>query len=170
MINGIHGVTGMQYANTSRGGVEDNNASFSGGTAVLRVSVAGGVVRGQPVLLPYKWTAATWEEIDSKVVGVCAYEERGQDQGLGEDGGTYIVELVSALREGGLATEMIRKAHEGWAEGQGRMELQVHLGNRRALEYYGRLGMSRCKWWEKEEGRGGHIFPHLLRVLRRRRR
>ena len=53
MINGIHGVTGMQYANTSRGGVEDNNASFSG-TSVLRVSVAGGVVRGQPVLLPYK--------------------------------------------------------------------------------------------------------------------
>jgi hypothetical protein len=155
MINGIHGVTGMQYANTSRGGVEDNNASFSGGTAVLRVSVAGGVVRGQPVLLPYKWTAATWEEIDSKVVGVCAYEERGQDQGLGEDGGTYVVELVSALRKGGLATEMIRKAHEGWVEGQGRMELQVHLGNRRALEYYGRLGMSRCKWWEKEEGRGG---------------
>ena len=74
--------------------------------------------------------------------------ERGQDQGLGEDGGTYIVELVSALREGGLATQMIREAHEGWAEGQGRMELQVHLGNRRALEYYGRLGMSRCKWWE----------------------
>ena len=84
----------MQYANTSRGGVEDNSASFSG-TSVLRVSVAGGVVRGQPVLLLYKWTAATWEEIDSKVVGVCAYEERGQDQGLGEDGGTYIVELVS---------------------------------------------------------------------------
>ena len=89
------------------------------------------------------------------MVGVCAYEERGQDQGLGEDGGTYIVELVSALREGGLATEMIRKAHEGWVEGQGRMELQVHLGNRRALEYYGRLGMSRCKGGEKEEGRGG---------------
>ena len=77
------------------------------------------------------------------MVGVCAYEERGQDQGLGEDGGTYIVELVSALREGGLATQMIREAHEGWAEGQGRTELQVHLGNRRALEYYGRFTVLR---------------------------
>ena len=43
----------MQYANTSRGGVEANNASFAG-TPVIRVSAAGGVVRGQPVLLPYK--------------------------------------------------------------------------------------------------------------------
>ena len=42
MINGIHGVTGMQYANTSRGGAETNNAKFQQGTAVVRVNMAGG--------------------------------------------------------------------------------------------------------------------------------
>ena len=52
LVNGIYGVTGMQYANTSRGGVEANNASFAG-TSVVR-----------------------------RVVGVCAYEERGMEQGL----------------------------------------------------------------------------------------
>ena len=88
LVNGIHGVTGMQYANTSRGGVEANNASFAG-TSVIRVSTAGGVVRGQPVLLPYKWSAAAWAEIESRVVGVCAYEERGREQGMGKEGGTY---------------------------------------------------------------------------------
>ena len=39
LINGIHGVTGMQYANTSRGGAEANNAKFQQGTAVVRVNV-----------------------------------------------------------------------------------------------------------------------------------
>ena len=34
MVNGLHGVTGMQYANTSRGGVEANNASFTDAAAV----------------------------------------------------------------------------------------------------------------------------------------
>ena len=72
MINGMHGATGMQYANTSRGGVEANNAKFQQGTAVVRVNVTGGVVRGQPVLLPYDWTAAAWAEIDSRVIGMCA--------------------------------------------------------------------------------------------------
>ncbi len=42
MINGIHGVTGMQYANTSRDGAEANNAKFQQGTAVVRVNMAGG--------------------------------------------------------------------------------------------------------------------------------
>ena len=106
MINGIHGVTGMQYANTSRRGDEANNASFSGTTSVVSIT-AGRVTRGQPVLIPYKWTPATWEEIDSKVIGVCAYEERGQNQGLGEEGGTYIKELASAIRAGGLAAQML---------------------------------------------------------------
>ena len=90
LVNGLHGVTGLQYANTSRGGAEANNAGFTG-SSVVRVSAPGGVVRGQPVLLPYKWTAAAWAEIDSRVIGVCAYEERGQGQGLGEEGGMYTV-------------------------------------------------------------------------------
>ena len=82
---------------------------------------------------------------------------RGTRAGSGPRGrwGTYVVELVSALRKGGLATEMIRKAHEGWVEGQGRMELQVHLGNRRALEYYGRLGMSQQVQVVGQGGREG---------------
>ena len=91
LVNGLHGVTGLQFANTSRGGAEPNNAGFTGASTV-RVSAAGGVVRGQPVLLPYKWTAAAWAEIESRVVGVCAYEERGPGQGMGAEGGTYIVE------------------------------------------------------------------------------
>ena len=157
LVNGIHGVTGMQYANTSRGGVEANNASFAG-TSMIRVSAAGGVVRGQPVLLPYKWSAAAWAEIESRVVGVCAYEERGGEQGMGKEGGTYIVEWVSTLRRGGLATQMLREARKGWAPGKGRVELQVHRGNVRARGYYGRLGMRRCKWWEDtKEGEGSRV-------------
>lgn len=155
MVNGIHSATGMQYANTSRSGAEANNASFAG-TAVVRVSTAGGVIRGQPVLLPYKWSAAAWAEIESRVVGICAYEERGRAQGMGEEGGTYIVEWVSALRRGGLATQMLREARKGWAPGKGRTELQVHTRNGRAREYYGRLGMHRCTGWggtEEREGR-----------------
>ena len=126
LINGLHGVTGMQYANTSRGGAEANNADFAG-TATVRVSAPGGVVRGQPVLLPYEWSAATWEEIGSGVVGVCAYEERGRGQGMGEGGGTFVVELATALRKGGLATQLLREARVGWGKGQGRTELQVHM-------------------------------------------
>ena len=118
LVNGLHGVTGMQYANTSRGGAEANNADFAG-TATVRVSAPGGVVRGQPVLLPYEWSAAAWEEIDSKVVGVCAYEERGEGQGLGEGGGIFVVELATALRKGGLAAQLIREARARWGKGQG---------------------------------------------------
>ena len=149
MINGIYGVTGMQYANTSRGGVEDNNAKFQQGTAVVRVNVAGGVVRGQPVLLPYDWTAAAWAEIDSRVIGVCAYEERGGNQGMGMEGGTYIIEIASAMRRGGLASQLIRETRRGWARGEGRLELQVHENNHRARGYYERLGMRRS-----DRGRG----------------
>ena len=151
-MNGIRGVTGMQYANTSRQGEEANNAEFLG-SAVVRVSAQGGVVRGQPVLIPYDWSAATWEEIDSKVVGVCAYEERACGQGLGDEGGTYVIELASALRRGGIATQMIREARAGWDRGKGRVELQVHVDNRRGVAYYEGLGMRRCRWWEA--GRGG---------------
>ena len=153
LVNGIRGVTGMQYANTSRRGEEANNAEFLG-SAVVRVSAQGGVVRGQPVLIPYDWSAATWEEIDSKVVGVCAYEERACGHGLGEEGGTFVIELASALRRGGIATQMIREARAGWDTGKGRVELQVHVDNRRASAYYERLGMRRCRWWEADGGGG----------------
>ena len=93
------------------------------------------------MLIPYRWKAAVWEEIESKVVGVCAYEERGPGQGLGPEGGTYVVEWASALRRGGLATQMLREARKGWGKGRGRVELQVHEDNKRAMKYYMGLGM-----------------------------
>ena len=66
----------------------------------------------------------------------------------------YIVEWASALRRGGLATQMLREARKGWGRGRGRTELQVHLSNRRGLRYYRGLGMRRCRWWRRVE-RGG---------------
>ena len=63
---------------------------------------------------------------------------------MGEEGGIYIVELASAVRRGGLATQMLREARKGWARGKGRVELQVHDSNVRARRYYERLGMHRC--------------------------
>ena len=88
------------------------------------------------------------------IIGICAYEERGQGQGLGEEGGTYIVEWASALRRGGLATQMLREARKGWGRGRGRTELQVHTCNVRALRYYRGLGMRRCRWWAEMGGEG----------------
>ena len=32
---------------------------------------------------------------------------------MGEEGGMYIIEIASALRRGGLATQMIREARRG---------------------------------------------------------
>ena len=154
LVNGLHGVTGMQYANTGRGGEETNNARFTG-TSVVRVDRAGGVTRGQPVLLAYKWTKATWEEIDSRVIGLCAYEEWEKGDGTGDEEGMFVVEWVSALRGGGLATQMLREARERRKEGAGRTELQAHVGNLRAIEYYERLGMRRCRWWGGDGERAG---------------
>ena len=112
--------------------------------------------------MPYKWTAAAWAEIDSRVIGICAYEERGQGQGLGEEGGMYIVEWASALRRGGLATQMLREARKGWGRGRGRTELQVHTCNVRALRYYRGLGMRRCRWWGEGEREGRRGRQELI--------
>ena len=67
----------------------------------------------------------------------------------------FVVELATELRQGGLATQLLREARAGWGKGQGRTELQVHTSNRRALEYYGRLGMCRSRWWEEGMEEGG---------------
>ena len=56
---------------------------------------------------------------------------------------------------GGLATQMIRQAREGRRDGTGRTELQVHVRNRRAVEYYERLGMRRCRCGGKRRRAGG---------------
>ena len=48
----------MQIPNTSRSNVlEGNNAHFAENTST--VVVGAGVERGQPVLIPYGWTAST---------------------------------------------------------------------------------------------------------------
>ena len=59
---------------------------------------------------------------------------------------------------------MLREARKGWAPGRGRTE-RIHRRNLRALGYYGRLGMHRCKWWEDTQGQGLRINVDL--VLRR---
>ena len=159
-VNGIHGATGMQYANTSRGADEANNAHFVSGSSVVRVSAAK-VACGQPVLIPYGWTAAAWAEIESRVVGLCAFEERAGGQGLGQHGGTYILELVSTMERGGIATHMLRTAREGWGRDRGRLELQCHQDNGRARRFYEGLRMSVCRWWEGGELRaagGGSLL------------
>jgi len=135
-VNGIHGATGMQYANTSRGADEANNAHFASGSSVVRVSAAK-VACGQPVLIPYGWTAAAWGGRD-RIAGSGALRIRGagRGQGLGQHGGTYILELVSTMERGGIATHMLRTACEGWGRGRGRLELQCHQDNGRARRFY----------------------------------
>ena len=63
----------MQFANTARGGNGQNNAKFGFDTDVVRVD-ATEVQRGQPVLINYKWPTAAWDEIESRIVGLCAWE------------------------------------------------------------------------------------------------
>ena len=36
---------------------------------------------------------------------------------MGEGGGTFVVELATALRKGGLATQLLREARVGWGKG-----------------------------------------------------
>ena len=162
-VNGYRGVTGMQYANTSRGGTWANNAHFAENTATVR--------RGQPVLLPYGWTASAWKEIESGVVGMCAYEERGESQGLGREGGTYVIELVASMRRGGIGTQMLRETRVGWARGRGIIELQVHNTASTARRYYERLGFRKCGWrdeatWTVQSANGGSMYaPMQERIM-----
>ena len=92
-INGIHSNTGMQYANSGRND-RQNVASYITGTALLQANT--GMGPGQEVLLAYGWSRAAWAEIDSGVIGMCAWEERGPGSGLGEEGGQCIEEIISA--------------------------------------------------------------------------
>ena len=170
-VNGYRGVTGMQYANTSRGGTWANNAHFAENTSTVRVSAQAGVRRGQPVLLPYGWTASAWKEIESGVVGMCAYEERGESQGLGREGGTYVIELVASMRRGGIGTQMLRETRVGWARGRGIIELQVHNTASTARRYYERLGFRKCGWrdeatWTVQSANGGSMYaPMQERIM-----
>ena len=66
------------------------------------------VQRGQPVLINYNWTNTRWDEIESRIVGLCAWEARAGEQGLGPEGGAYVEQLVVALRRGGIGAMMLR--------------------------------------------------------------
>ena len=115
-----------------RGGVRDaakNNAKFGFNTDVVRVDVAE-VRRGQPVLINYKWTNTRWDEIESRVVGLCAWEARAGEQGLGPEGGAYVEQLVVALRRGGIGAMMLRAVRRHCGATDGRVELQVHDKNK----------------------------------------
>ena len=67
---------------------------------------------------------------------MCAYEERGESQGLGREGGTYVIELAASMRRGGIGTQMLRETRVGWARGRGIIELQVHNTASTARRYY----------------------------------
>ena len=85
-----------------------NVASYMPGTALIQANT--GMGPGQEVLLAYGWSRAAWAEIDSGVIGMCAWEERGPGSGLGEAGGQYIEEIISARPGGGVGAAMLRQA------------------------------------------------------------
>ena len=152
-INGIHSRTGMQYANSGRND-RRNTASYTPGTAMLQANT--NMLAGQEVILAYGWSAAAWAEIDSGVVGMCAWEERAPEGGLGVTGGQYIEEIVTARPGKGIGAHMLRQARHSWFSRGGSItggtvELAAHKGNT-ATEWYGRLGMQVCRWWDRAQG------------------
>ena len=153
-INGISSNTGMQYANSGRNG-RTNNAEYHKQTATLQAKM---VIRpGQEILLAYGWSPAAWAEIDSKVVGICAWEERGPNCGLGAAGGQYIEEIITARPGEGIGAEMLREMRRDWQSRRGGItgdiiELAAHAGNG-AKDWYRRLGMEECRRWVQVQGR-----------------
>ena len=153
-LNGIHSNTGMKYANSGRSS-RPNNAGYHAQTAILQAKAA--IMPGQEVLLAYGWRPAAWAEIDSKVVGICAWEERGPDSGLGTAGGQYIEEIITARPGEGIGASMLREIRRDWQSRRGGItgdivELAVHTGNS-AKNWYRRLGMEECRRWERVQGR-----------------
>ena len=85
------------------------NAKFGFDTDVVRVDATPTEVkRGQPVLINYKWPTTAWDEIESGIVGLCAWEAYDAGQGLGTEGGAFVEQLVVALRRGGIGAMMLR--------------------------------------------------------------
>ena len=153
-INGRNSNTGMQYANSGRNS-RPNNAEYITQSALLQATAE--LQPGQEVLLAYGWSPAAWAEIDSGVVGICAWEERGPYGGLGTAGGQYIEEIITARPGEGIGAHMLREVRRDWRDRRGGItgdivELAAHTENR-AREWYQRLGMVRCRWWEREQGR-----------------
>ena len=72
-INGINGIQGMQFANTDRKSRERNNLSYSQEKATIKTTKE--TKAGEPCLLYYNWSRTTWNEIDSGVIGLIAFDE-----------------------------------------------------------------------------------------------
>ena len=121
------------------------------------------LTRGAEVLLPYGWTGAAWAEIESGVVGLCAYESHGPGGAMGAAGGQYITELLSVYEGLGISTRMLSLARRH-GEKDGEIELQVHEDNT-ASEFYERLGFRRARWWGRQPGGGRRLEPQGGRSL-----
>ena len=151
MINGIASATGMQFANSGRND-RPNNASYSEATALLQAKAE--IEAGGEVLLAYGWTPAAWKEIDSRVVGMLAWERRGPGEGLGQGGGQHVEEVAVARRGEGIATHLIRtmRRHDGrGGEGpESVTELAVHRRNATARRLYAGLKFTECRWWQRK--------------------
>ena len=148
----------MQYINTSRGGEGGgNNAELArDNTGVVRLKRR--LARGDELRMPYKWTAQAWAEIESGIVGLCAYECHEPGGDMGEAGGHYLTELLSAYEGLGVSAHMLRIARSHGPAG-GVVELQAHEENQGASLYYGRLGFRRVRWWEPSPGGGRQLAP-----------
>ena len=102
------------------------NAKFGFDTDVVRVDATPTEVkRGQPVLINYKWPTTAWDEIESGIVGLCAWEAYDGGQGLGTEGGAFVEQLVVALRRGGIGAMMLRTMRRSGRAAGGRVELQA---------------------------------------------
>ena len=60
------------------------------------------------MLINYKWPTTAWDEIESRIVGLCAWEGYDGGQGLGTEGGAFVDQLLVALRRGGIGAMMLR--------------------------------------------------------------
>ena len=116
------------------------NAKFGFDTDVVRVDATPTEVkRGQPVLINYKWPTTAWDEIESGIVGLCAWEAYDGGQGLGTEGGAFVEQLVVALRRGGIGAMMLRTVRrsgggedeQGGGGGGGRRKRKGEEGGRR---------------------------------------
>ena len=115
-INRRNSNTGMQYANSGRNS-RTNNAEYITQSALLQATAE--LQPGQEVLLAYGWSPAAWAEIDSGVVGICAWEERGPYGGLGAAGGQYIEEIITARPGEGIGAHMLREVRRDWRDRRG---------------------------------------------------
>ena len=74
------------------------------------------IVFHSAVVAFYEPTTA-WDEIESRIVGLCAWDGYDGGQGLGTEGGAFIDQLLVALRRGGIGAMMLRTMRRSSATG-----------------------------------------------------